>query len=344
MGEQMFRLAHTPGREPGRARDGTENGLLDAHRVWMLGLCAERDIAGSPDERIRTVAAAQQWRIARRQLRALGIPRKAVYRRTQRGLLIPLPGAVFAVGHLDRSPMGDRAAALLAVGFEAVIGHVSALHHWGLIDPAEGEPVHVIAPLGARRSVDGVIVHRTRHLPPADVCIHRGLPVCTPARALLDSADGLAPRRLERAFDQALVNRIMYRHDVGRLLARTHGRAGARAVRALLERESGTALTRSHAEDELLALFRSARFPPFEVNARIAGYEVDFLWRQHRLVVELDGYRYHSTRPTFERDHSKDVTLRAAGLDVRRFTPHQVTTNPYAIIADVAHGLWAHRD
>jgi very-short-patch-repair endonuclease len=309
----------------------------------MLGVCAERDIPGSPDERIRTVAAAQQWRIARRQLRAIGIPRKAVYRRTQRGLLIPLSGAVFAVGHLDHSPMGDRAAALLAVGCEAVIASVSALQHWGLINPAQGEPVHVLAPLGARRSTGGVIVHRTRQLPPADVRIHRGLPVSTPARALLDSADRLTPRRLERAFDQALVDRIMYRQDVARLLVRTHGRAQASALRALLERESGTTLTRSHAEDELLTLFRSAHFPPFEVNARIAGYEVDFLWRQHRLVVELDGYRYHSTRPTFERDHSKDMALRAAGLDVRRFTPHQLTTNPYAILADVAHGLWADR-
>ena len=135
----------------------------------------------------------------------------------------------------------------------------------------------------------------------------------------------------------------MYRQDVGRLLARTQGRAAARALRALLEREGGTTLTRSHAEDELLALFRSAGLPPFEVNARIAGYEVDFLWRAQRLVVELDGYRYHLTRPAFERDHSKDVALRAAGLDVRRFTPHQLTTNPYAIIADVAHGLWADR-
>jgi very-short-patch-repair endonuclease len=306
-------------------------------------VCAERDITGPPEERIRTVAAAQQWRIARRQLRALGIPRKTVYRRTQRGLLIALPGAVFAVGHLEHSPMGDRAAALLAVGPQAALGYISALQHWGLIDPADDEPIHVIAPLGARRSLDGVTVHRTRHLPPEHVRVHRGLPVSTPACALLDSANGLTPRRLERAFDQALVNQIMYRQDVARLLVRARGRAGARALRALLERESGTTLTRSHAEDELLALFRRAQFPPFEVNARIAGYEVDFLWRQHRLVVELDGYRYHSTRTPFERDHSKDAALRAAGLDVRRFTPHQVTTNSPAVIADVAHGLWAGR-
>ncbi len=32
--------------------------------------------------------------------------------------------------------------------------------------------------------------------------------------------------------------------------------------------------------------------------------------------------------------------LRKAGLDVRRFTPHLVTSNPYAMIADVAQGLW----
>lgn len=341
MGDQTSRSAHTSAQLPGCASKETKNGLPSAHRVWMLGVCAERDIDGSPEERIHTVAAAQQWRIARRQLRAIGIARKAIYRRTQRGLLIPLAGDVFAVGHLEQSPMGDRAAALLAVGVDGVIGYVSALHHWGLIGPTADEPVHVLAPLGARRSLDGIAVHRTRRLPPQDIRIRDGLPVSSPARALLDSADRLTPRLFERAFDQALVDRIMYRQDVARLLAGTRGRAGARALRALLEREHGTTLTRSAAEDELVALFRSARFPAFEVNARIAGYEVDFLWRQHRLVVELDGYRYHSTRRSHEHDHNKDVALRAVGLDVRRFTPHQVNTNPYAVIADVAQGLWA---
>jgi very-short-patch-repair endonuclease len=203
--------------------------------------------------------------------------------------------------------------------------------------------VHVTAPVGARRSLDGIAVHRTRHLPPQDIRVYNGLPVTTPARALLDAAPELTPRRLERAFDQGLVSRLIYRQDVARLLARANGRAGVAALRALLDRETGPALTRSHAEDELVALFRRANFPPFKVNARVAGYEVDFFWPEHGLVVELDGFQFHSHRGASDADHVKDSVLRAADLDVRRVTPHLVATNPYAVIADVAQGLWAGR-
>jgi hypothetical protein len=52
----MSRPAHTSGLRRGCAPEGTENGLSDAHLVWILGVCAERDIIGPPEERIRTLA------------------------------------------------------------------------------------------------------------------------------------------------------------------------------------------------------------------------------------------------------------------------------------------------
>ena len=53
---------------------------------------------------------------------------------------------------------------------------------------------------------------------------------------------------------------------------------------------------------------------------RIGRYEVDFLWRPQRLVVETDGYRYHRGHQAFEDDHERDLELRALGYDVRRFS------------------------
>jgi very-short-patch-repair endonuclease len=38
---------------------------------------------------------------------------------------------------------------------------------------------------------------------------------------------------------------------------------------------------------------------------RVGGFEVDFLWRERRLIVETDGFRHHRTRRAFERDRAR---------------------------------------
>jgi very-short-patch-repair endonuclease len=79
----------------------------------------------------------------------------------------------------------------------------------------------------------------------------------------------------------------------------------------VLQSADEPAFTRSEAEAKPLALIRKARLPTPEVNARIGGYEVDFLWREQGLVVEVDGFAYHSTRRAFERDRRKDAEVHA---------------------------------
>ncbi len=66
---------------------------------------------------------------------------------------------------------------------------------------------------------------------------------------------------------------------------------------ALLDRETGTLLTRSPAERELTTLLRAPTFRRLKSNVWLEGYEVDFFWPEHRLVVELDGFQFHSTGP-----------------------------------------------
>ena len=68
--------------------------------------------------------------------------------------------------------------------------------------------------------------------------------------------------------------------------------------------------------------------PRPNVNTRIEGSEVDFAWRDVRLVVEVDGYRYHRSPRAFEDDRARDVTLTVAGWTVLRFTWAQVTGRP----------------
>jgi hypothetical protein len=46
----------------------------------------------------------------------------------------------------------------------------------------------------------------------------------------------------------------------------------------------------------LVRLLRAAGLPAPQTNVRVGGYEVDFYWPRARLVVELDGWAYHSSR------------------------------------------------
>jgi len=61
--------------------------------------------------------------------------------------------------------------------------------------------------------------------------------------------------------------------------------------------------------------------PRPEVNAIIAGEEVDFLWRARRLVVETDGHETDGTRAAFERDRAKDARLTMRGYRVVLHVP-----------------------
>ena len=94
-------------------------------------------------------------------------------------------------------------------------------------------------------------------------------------------------------------------------------------------------MTRSEAEERVLTLIRSARLTEPVVNARVAGYEVDFFWPQHRFALEVDGYRFHSARGAFERDRRKDNDLRRAGVRTMR------TEDSYALVADPAREVQA---
>jgi very-short-patch-repair endonuclease len=100
------------------------------------------------------------------------------------------------------------------------------------------------------------------------------------------------------------------------------------------------ALTRSEAERRLLELIRAARLPEPEVNARIHGLEVDFLWRERNLVVEVDGYAFHSSRAAFERDRRRDAELATAGISVVRVTWRQITGEREAVAAMLARALY----
>jgi very-short-patch-repair endonuclease len=67
------------------------------------------------------------------------------------------------------------------------------------------------------------------------------------------------------------------------------------------------------------------------VNVRVGPYEVDFLWRAERLVVEVDGYAYHSDRATFRSDRARDREPARRGLTVLRFADEEIAWQSQAV-------------
>lgn len=82
--------------------------------------------------------------------------------------------------------------------------------------------------------------------------------------------------------------------------------------------------TRSDLERDFLEICRRAGLPTPEVNVEVGPYLADFLWRERRLIVETDSYRYHRGRQAFMDDHARDLELRRLGFEVFRFSEEQV--------------------
>src|SRR5829696_4585064 len=138
-----------------------------------------------------------------------------------------------------------------------------------------------------------------------------------------------------------------YSREFGAVLACGDGavlsRRSAAELLALIERYGEPTeihvSTRSEAEEIFLALIRSARLPQPAVNARLHGYEVDFLWLDKQLVVEIDGGRWHGNPAAIDRDHRKNAHLRSKDFKVLRYSYGQITRDRDAVLAELAAEL-----
>jgi very-short-patch-repair endonuclease len=292
----------------------------------------DRKRSGPPlDRRVAQVAGRQHGAIARRQLVSIGLGAGAIATRVRAGRLHRVHQGVYAVGHPRLSREGRLMAALLAFGPAAVLSHRSAAELWGI--GRRGALVEVTVRT-ARRARAGVRIHRSP-VPPEHRTVLRGFSVTTPARTIIDLADESPRREVERGIDEAEYLRL---DCTG--LAPLPGRRGAgRLARILRDHAAGTTRTRSELEERFLLLCVEHGLPRPEVNARLQGFEVDFVWRAAHLVVELDGHAAHGTRRAFERDRLRDAELTAAGYGVIRVTWRRLTQEPAAVAVQLRRAL-----
>ena len=291
------------------------------------------------DRRVAALAGQRHGVVTAKQLAEIGLGRHAIAHRVAKGWLRRRHRGVYLVGPLE-TPFSDAMAAVLAYGEGALLSHAAAAVLWDLGPPPVRE-LHVTVAGRDVRSRDRIRAHSVAHLHPADSTRHHGIPTTEPARTLLDLAATASPRELDRAVNEARILHRVSDHSLDEQFDRYPAHRGTRALRQAIHTEPK--LTRSEAEQRLLELIRAARLPEPETNVRVGPHEVDFFWRQQSLVVEVDGYAFHSSRTAFKRDRRRDAELASVGVRVRvvRVTWRQIAGEREAVAAMLARALYA---
>jgi very-short-patch-repair endonuclease len=288
---------------------------------------------------IAQIAGRQDNLITWEQLVRIGVGRRSVARRVESGRWQRVHKAVYLIGPAPPTLSAKARAAAFTCGEGAAVSHRTAAVVWRLLPVAPEPELHVIV-AGRNPGVKpGIHIHRVAELPPNEVARRDGIPLTTPARTICDLAATEPLRDVESALAEARIHRLATDRQINAVIQRAPTRAGALIVRRLLDAEDDTGYTRSKAERILRDVIHAADLDRPLFNEPVLGYVVDALWPKQRLIVEVDGYTYHSHRAAFERDRRRDQQLVAAGYRVIRVTWIQLRDRPIAVITTIAQAL-----
>jgi very-short-patch-repair endonuclease len=282
--------------------------------------------------------------ISRQQLRALGFGEEAIEQAVASARLYPLFRSTYSVGRRTANLHGLCMGATLACGRGSVVSHGSAAWLLGLWKARPGE-VEVIAPIEAGRKISGI----RRRFPPAplpeQVCDRLGIPCTSYARTLVDFAGIAGTKALTDAVEEAAVLGVLDVSAIDQILSESR-RRGSRKLNQVLEewrRYTPRMRLRSRMEARMLPLLTHHALPIPGTNEklRIAGrtFEVDFLWREQRVIVETDGGRFHDHPRAQKRDAERNQLLARAGYRVIRIGWEQLRDEPDQVIAEIARFL-----
>ncbi|MFL5891343.1 MAG: DUF559 domain-containing protein [Solirubrobacterales bacterium] len=220
-------------------------------------------------------------------------------------------------------------------GPDAVLSHFSAATLWEFVDWDGRHPEVTVRRVGARRR-EGIRIHRTNELERRDVMRHKGIPVTSPTRTLIDLASVVNYKLLRTA-----VRRSLARHRTSvRQLATASRRLGPRRGSGNLRRLLATAApTRSELEDVVFDLIMDAGFVRPDVNRPLLLAErrviPDFRWPEPRVVVEADRRAWHDNPIARADDAERQALLEAHGDRVLRVTWTQAVRKPAETVARI---------
>jgi hypothetical protein len=182
-----------------------------------------------------------------------------------------------------------------------------------------------------QRRPKGVFCHRTVGV--SDATIHRGVPITTVARTVVDLARDSTPGELAEIFHHAVVKFRVKPHHVEAVLRRRPNAKGAKTLRRVIHGDERALL--SVLERGFIALLRKHDLPLPRTNIPKDGHWVDCRWHEPPVTVELDSYRFHSTKHAWQRDYQRERKARKRGDAYRRYIWDDVFDEPEPTVADL---------
>jgi hypothetical protein len=268
------------------------------------------------------LARRQSGNLTRAQLLEVGLTEGGVDRRLRNGSLVTRYHGVYCQAPARQDPQALIAAAVLAGGPTAVASHGSAAWLWGFL-PRWDPPPEITLTQGDRRPRH-ILTHRGPSLQPRDITRQHGIPTTTRARTLLDIAPRLTYKQLTRLVNNQRLDghlRLNALHDI---ITRNPLHPAAKLLRPFTEDAANP--TRSPLEDTFRAFIAKYDLPVPQINVRAGGRELDAIFPDHDLIVEVDGWGYHRDRQAFEDDRDRDADHLAQGLSTLRLTEMRLTT------------------
>jgi very-short-patch-repair endonuclease len=249
-------------------------------------------------------AGQTYWQLSRAvRRRQLGRPWRGIY-----------------LTNLSAGWLEQLAAAVHASG--GVVSHSAAARLHGLWGFDEA-PVELTLPPGRRFSRPGVRAHQA----PVDDLAPHSLPVTSLARTLIDLAGVLDELALASALESAWCrDRHLITELEERLAGNLQGRRGVRRLRDMVAdaRRRGRPLE-SPLEVRFWRLLHQWKLPLPQAGVQVNDgdpkcFRFDFLYPDHALAIETDGFRFHRTWEVFLSDCRRQSRAAALGYRVMRLT------------------------
>ena len=281
------------------------------------------------ERELARLANAQHGVVTRAQLLDAGVTPAEIGLRLRKGALWRVYRGVYRVGHRAPSVEARYLAAVLACGEGAVLRGRAAAYLYGLV---KGRPPRPEVTTRTERRIAGIATRRARRSD-VNAATWRGIPVASVPAVLVDLAAVLGGDALARACHEAEVLHRTTPADVEAVLGARRTAMGAATLRRILRGD--IRVTLSALERRFLALLSEASLPLPQTNRRASARRVDCRWPELRITVELDSYRYHSSRHAWEQDRRREREAHARGDEFRRYTYGDVFEDSRLMMAEL---------
>jgi hypothetical protein len=277
--------------------------------------------------KLNLITKRQRALITREQAMRAGLTNAQIETLLRRAVLIAIRPNVYALAGAPASWEQSALAAVLAAGPRAYASHSTA-RLWGFRHFEQPDHLDVVAPLGRKIGLAGVLGHRSRELFDDDLTIRLGIPVVSAARAPVDVAAALRGDTLGATLDNLLRRRVLTLEDLRRCVGRLHpgpGRSLVPVHRVLADRWPGYDPGESDLETRALRAIVKAGLPPprqqYRIRLRGKPARIDLAYPDEKIAIEVDSWEFHGqVRSQFDVDHIRRDDVVVLGWAPLTFT------------------------